>query len=100
MTDQDQALAALLAAPPLEPDPAFAARTMALVEADRAFRRARGAAWRRFRGEALAAAAIGAGAIVAARVGGEAMLASGPGLAAALTLLFWLLTRREERVFA
>jgi hypothetical protein len=97
---QDQALAALLAAPPLSPDPDFAARTMALVEADLAYRRMRGAAWRRFGVEALATGAIGLGAVAVARFAGEAVPTSGPGLAAALTLLFWLLTRREERAFA
>jgi hypothetical protein len=98
--DRDQALAALLAAPPLVPDPAFAARTMALVEAEAAYRRARRAAWRRFLGEAVAAAAVAVGAVAVARYGGEAVLPSEPGLAAALALLLWLMTRREERALA
>ena len=101
MTDDDLALAALLGAPPLEPDPAFAARVAALVEAEAAWRAARRAAWRRFAGEAIGALAVTAGAIVIARVSPvDGAAATGPGLAAALALLSWLITRPEPRAAA
>ena len=101
MTDEDRALGALLAAPPLEPDADFAARVVALVEAETAWSNARRAAWRRFAGEAIGALAVAAGAIAIARVspaGGA--IATGPGLAAALALLSWLLTRPDARAIA
>ena len=101
MTVDDRALAALLAAPPLAPDPDFAARVVALVEAEAAWSKARRAAWRRFGGEALGALAVAVGAIAIARVSpAEGMMATGPGLAAALALLSWLVTRPDTRAIA
>ena len=101
MDDTDRALGALLATPPVEPDPAFAARVLALVEADARLSVARRAAWRRFAGEVVSAAGVAIGAIAVDRLSGEPGLApSGPGLAAALAILCWLLTRSETRAAA
>jgi hypothetical protein len=101
MDEPDLALSALLASPPLEPDPEFAARIAALVEAEARWSAARKAAWRRFAGEAISAAGIAVGAVAVARLAGEpGMMPSGPGLAAALALLCWLLTRAETRATA
>ena len=101
MTDPDKALGALLAAPPLEPDPAFATQVSALVEADARLNAARRVAWRRFAGEAISAAGVAIGAIAVSRLSGEpGLVPSGPGLAAALAMLCWLLTRSETRATA
>jgi len=101
MTDPDKALGALLAAPALEPNPDFAARVTALVEAEARLNAARRAAWRRFAGEAISAAGIALGAVAVSRLSGEpGLMPSGPGLAAALAMLCWLLTRSETRASA
>lgn len=98
MTDRDAQLAALLDAVPA-PDPAFSRRVMALVEADAAWARARQAAWRRFGFEAAGVVAVGLAALALAQGAGPvAGVPSGSGLAGALTLLSWLLTRREGRL--
>jgi hypothetical protein len=97
----DLALGALLAEPPLEPDPRFADRVAALVEADQRWRESRRAAWQRFSGEAVSAAGVALGALAIGRLSGDVEFdPSGPGLAAALALLFWLLTRSETRAVA
>jgi hypothetical protein len=99
MIDRDERLAALLSAPALAPDPAFVARIAKLVEADAARSRAQSKAWRRFAVEAAAAGAIGLAALVIARIPAGAIdVAAGPGLAGALALLCWLLTRSDQRL--
>ena len=85
--DVDARLGALLAMDEPAPDPHFAARMLALIDADRRLAAARRAAWKRFAMEAAAAAAIGGAVLAMLHLGMDDMdLAVGPSLAAACSL--------------
>jgi hypothetical protein len=101
VTGKDEAFDAWLAealAPAERPaDPAFVARVDRAIAAEVLYARQRGALWRRFGGELLAIAAIGASLAVLAGMPGLRALLNGipgltlPALLALPLLLFWFL---------
>jgi hypothetical protein len=110
MTDADLAFERLLAdglAPAdRPPDAAFVARVDRAVIADALFRRQREALWRRFGGETLAIAAVGAGLAVLARIpdlrealAGTSDLAL-PAMLALPLLLLWILVTKARPLSA
>ena len=101
MNQSDPAFDAFLAkalAPPEGPaDRSFVARVDRAVLADELYRRQRKALWRRFGGETLGIAAVGASLAVMTRIPdlgtmlGEASPLALPALLALPLLLFWIL---------
>lgn len=95
--DFDTFLAEALAPPEGPPDAAFVARVDRAVIADAIYRRQRKALWRRFGGETIAIAAVGACLAEIARIPDlSALLSEASGLAlpamlALPLLLFWTL---------
>ncbi|HEX8644193.1 MAG TPA: hypothetical protein VF702_09800 [Allosphingosinicella sp.] len=95
MTDDDRIdarLKALFAARARAPDDLFVARIARAVEADRRLAAARVAAWRRFRGEAAAGAAVVAAFALLWRLAPAPtpdQLTAGPTAAALLLLFLW-----------
>lgn len=96
MTDDDridEALTSLFAALPSPPDEAFVARIGRMVAAEQRLAAARARAWRRFRGEAVAGAAVIAAFALVWRLAPPEptleQLAFGPAAAALLLLFFW-----------
>jgi hypothetical protein len=101
VSDDDRAfdnfLAEALALPEGPADPAFVARVDRAVLADELYRRQRKALWRRFGGEMLSIAAVGASFAAMTRIPdlgallGEASPLALPALLALPLLLFWVL---------
>jgi hypothetical protein len=89
----DERLAAMFAAPEAAPDELFVARIARAVEAHRRLEAARAAAWRRFRGEAAAGAAVVVTFALLWRLAPDAatleQLSTGPAAAALLLLFLW-----------
>ena len=95
--DFDSFLAEALAPPKGPADAAFVARVDRAVLADELYRRQRKALWRRFGGETLALAAVGASLAMMTRIPdlgamlGDASPLALPALLALPLLLFWIL---------
>ncbi|HEY5722921.1 MAG TPA: hypothetical protein VIT45_11425 [Allosphingosinicella sp.] len=110
MSDSDRAfdifLAEALAPPEGSADRAFVARVDRAVLADELYRRQRKALWRRFGGETLAIAAVGASLATIASIPdlgellGEASPLALPALLALPLLLFWILVAKGRPTFA
>lgn len=110
MNETDRAFDAFLAealAPPEGPaDTAFVARVDRAVLADEIYRRQRKALWRRFGGETLAIASVGASlAAITSIPDLGAMLSEAsplalPALLALPLLLFWILMAKGRPAFA
>ena len=113
MTDTDARLSALLADPaPPTPDPAFAARVVALASHDLSARRARRRGLAQVAREAMVLAAVLASFAVLARAepmlagAGDSISLDGPAMLGFIALLMWALVgggqgaivRIEERI--